>query len=562
MKSGYNKLIALLVLSALLLAACGSNSGNNAGNEANPSPQGAEQGNNGQGGPEQTDASPLGKFDPPIEISTVRMDNGVTNFYDGDTWDSNIWYKAYEEELGIKLKNGWIAPLAGNQYAEKMNVSIASTSLPDFFQVDGAQMQQLADAGQIMDLSEVYETFATPELKEMLTLDQGIGMRSATVDGKLMGLPVLNSYSDYAGFVWVRTDWLEKYNLAEPKTMDDVWNIAETFKREQAGGPNTIGLPLRKDLLGDLGGVQQIFQGYHAYPGMWLEDGTGSLVYGSIQPEMKAALAKLQEMYQAGVIDREYGVKDYQKVCEVLTSGQAGIYFGGMADPLGCTQAGHDLDGALWKPLPLVSHDDQIANPGISVSPGGFYVVNKNAKHPEALIKMLNLYVDKWSTGASGPYFQAKQTGETQPFHYAPFQTTKINENVEFYRVFARKQQGEDVSGEKQDYLEVVQRVEDYLNGNSKEWAWYAIFGTESTQQVIDYYLANELYIFNGYYGPGTETMQEKNAILTKMESEMITRIIMGSATIEEFDKFVGEWKKLGGDKITEEVNAWAKARD
>lgn len=562
MKSGHNKLIALLVLSALMLAACGSNSGTNAGKETEPSPQGTEQGNNGQGSHEQADASPLGKFDPPIEVSTVRMDNGVTNFYDGDTWDSNIWYQAYEDELGIKLKNVWIAPLAGNQYAEKMNVSIASTSLPDFFQVDGAQMQQLADAGQIMELNEIYDTFAMPELKEMLTLDQGIGMRSATVDGKLMGLPVLNSYSDYAGFVWVRTDWLEKYSLAEPKSMEDVWNIAETFKREQAGGPNTVGLPLRKDLLGDLGGVQQIFQGYHAYPGMWLEDGNGSLAYGSIQPEMKAALVKLQEMYQAGVIDREYGVKDYQKVCEVLTSGQAGIYFGGMADPLGCTQAGHDLDGALWKPLPLVSHDDQIARPGISVSPGGFYVVNKNAKNPEALIKMLNLYVDKWSTGASGPYFQAKQTGETQPFHYAPFQTTKINENVDFYRVFARKQQGEDVSGEKQDYLEVVQRVEDYLNGNSKEWAWYAIFGTESTQQVIDYYLANDLYIFNGYYGPGTETMQEKNAILTKMESEMITRIIMGSATIEEFDKFVGEWKKLGGDKITEEVNAWAKARD
>lgn len=555
MKKSAVNFATLLLTASVVLGACG-NDNNNISKGSSPAPANAS----GTTATETAAADPLGKYEPAIEVSVVRLDDGVTKFTNGDNWDKNIWYQAYEDELGIKVKNKWIAPMASNQYIEKLNVSIASGDLPDMFQVEGAQLQQLSEAGMIMDLKEVYEKYATPDLKALLELDQGIGMSAASVDGQLMAIPVLASFSDFAGFVWVREDWLTKYNLSEPKTMDDVWNIAETFKKENAGGKNTIGLPLRKDLQGDLGGIDQIFQGYGAYPRMWIPDASGQLVYGSIQPEMKTALAKLQEEYKNGVIDREYGVKDYQKVCEVLTSGQAGIYFGGMADPLGCTQAGHDLDGAKWVPLPLVSANGEPAKPGITVTPSGYYVVKKGAEHPEALIKLLNLFAAKGKSSEQPKYFQAKVTGDTQPFHYAPFQAWMINENVDFYRTYIKYKNGEDISGVKQDRKDMIANIEKYLAGDNKQWAWDAIFGEKSTQQVINDYLANDMYVFNGYTGPGTATMKEKNAILSKMETEIITRIIMGDASIDEFDKFVNEWKKLGGDKITQEVNEWAVA--
>ncbi|MBB6730804.1 extracellular solute-binding protein [Cohnella sp. CBP 2801] len=564
MKGHYAAFAAVLLAAGMTLGACASNNDNGTAGTAPVSPTAsastAAASPSASSAASAAEADPLGKYDPPIELTTVRMDDGVTNFYNGDSWDSNIWYQSYTDDLGINLKNKWVAPLAGNQYQEKLNVSIASGDLPDLYQVDGSQLQQLAEDGLIADLTDIYKQYASPKLKEMLNLDEGIGMSSAAIDGKLMALPILNSYSDYAGFVWIRKDWLDKYKLSEPKTMDDVWHIAETFKAEGAGGKNTVGLPLRKDLVGDLGGVDQIFQGYHAYPGMWIPDGSGQLVYGSIQPEMKTALAKLQEEYKNGVIDREFGVKDYQKTCEVLTSGQAGIYFGGMADPLGCTQAGHDQDRALWVPLPLVSADDRPAKPGISVSPGGFYVVNSKSAHPEALVKLLNLFVDKEDGPEQNTYFQAKNTGETQPFHYAPFQAFHINENVDFYRAYISHKNGKDTSDLKQDRIDTIDKIKAYLNGDEKQWAWYAIFGDQSTQQVIDQYLNNNMYIFNGYYGPGTETMKEKNAILAKMESEMMTNIIMGTSPVDDFDKFVAQWKQLGGDRITQEVNEWAQA--
>jgi putative aldouronate transport system substrate-binding protein len=35
----------------------------------------------------------------------------------------------------------------------------------------------------------------------------------------------------------------------------------------------------------------------------------------------------------------------------------------------------------------------------------------------------------------------------------------------------------------------------------------------------------------------------------------------MGAAPVDEFDKFVDQWRKLGGDEITKEVNDWQKSK-
>ena len=50
--------------------------------------------------------------------------------------------------------------------------------------------------------------------------------------------------------------------------------------------------------------------------------------------------------------------------------------------------------------------------------------------------------------------------------------------------------------------------------------------------------------------------METKWATLQKLEDEYIMKIIFGEYVVDDFDKFVSEWKRLGGDEITAEVNA------
>ena len=68
--------------------------------------------------------------------------------------------------------------------------------------------------------------------------------------------------------------------------------------------------------------------------------------------------------------------------------------------------------------------------------------------------------------------------------------------------------------------------------------------------------LVHDTYVpvYNAFSGQ-TETMETKWANLKKMEEETFAKIIMGKADISEFDTFVENWKKQGGDQILKEIN-------
>lgn len=51
-----------------------------------------------------------------------------------------------------------------------------------------------------------------------------------------------------------------------------------------------------------------------------------------------------------------------------------------------------------------------------------------------------------------------------------------------------------------------------------------------------------------------TPLMESRWVNLRKLEDETFLRIIMGAAPLETFDTFVENWKRQGGDQITQEV--------
>lgn len=59
------------------------------------------------------------------------------------------------------------------------------------------------------------------------------------------------------------------------------------------------------------------------------------------------------------------------------------------------------------------------------------------------------------------------------------------------------------------------------------------------------------------FTGAPTPTQLSRGDMLSKLEKEVLNKIIYDKASIDEFDAFVEKWKSTGGDQITEEVNAW-----
>ncbi|QJD86167.1 extracellular solute-binding protein [Cohnella herbarum] len=556
--------IAFVCAATLAVSACGG--GENNGNNASPSNTPAASQSEGASSAQPT-ASAGDRYDPPIEIALVGVTDdtleGVLAKLPGETFENNRWSKLYEDQLGVKFKYNWIAK-GPDQFVQKMNVSIASGDVPEFIQVGARELKQLQEADLIMDLRDVYERNAAPFTKEVMMQGGSASFDAATIDGKLMGIPDTRSSIDMAQFVWVRTDWLQKLKLPEPKTMQDVVAIAEAFSTQDPDGndkADTVGLLLQKDLFGGFASLEGFFNGFHAYPTIWIEDESGNLVHGSTRPETKAALAELQSMFKKGLLDKEFGVKDWGKAAETASAGKVGLAYGQQWLSAWPFQSNHDNDpNAVWKGYPLMSIDDKPANTEISLGTYQYWAVRKDAKHPEALIKMFNAYIEKnWGkTAEFGKYYLP---GDAEgAWKLSPVTPEPANKNLDQYLAIVDGVQNNKTSELTGDAKVVYDKIAAYKNGDQKQWSWAAGYDVDGVYSVMKQYKDTDRFMMNKFVGAPTETMAEKSSTLGKLTNETFTRIILGDLPIDAFDTFVQDWKKLGGDQITTEVNEWYKA--
>lgn len=498
------------------------------------------------------------KYDSPVTVTVIRSQASSLKFVNGEDWDNNIYTRAWLKELGIIVKNQWVVP--DTQYEQKLNVAIASGDLADIIWAPPKEFSDILDNDQAYDLTSVYAKYASPLTKEILEQDM-TSFNTAKRNGKLYGLPVCSSTIDQGHMIWYRSDWAKKLGIKEPKSMKDLLAMAKLFttKDPDGNGKNdTIGIALSKNFIVDGAyGAQGFFAGYHAYPRTWVKDASGKLVYGSIQPQVKTALKQLQELYKAGELDKEFGVKDGSKVGETIASGKVGIEFGAMWNPLGEMQQNINNDKkADWKAIPLVSIDKNVAKPKTAISVEKYFVVNKNCKHPEAAIKLMNYFSEK-SYGKTADNAYGIDKAGTQTYQYSPVADAPVRKNLVAHNNIIKAMAMKDPSKLNAEEKGYYDKIVAFSKGDRAGWGMYRIFYTPSSYDVISNYVKTNAYQFDGFYGAPTETMTEKEATLEKMEEEVFTKIIMGDP-ISTFDSFVSNWKKLGGDQITKEVNNWA----
>lgn len=515
---------------------------------------------------EPVQTTDTGSSNQVLEVSTVSPSDPYLKFDEGESFDKNSVYDAYEKDIGVKITNKWVADIT--QFKEKVKITIASDDLPDFLMVNATQLKELTEADMIMDLTELYNEHATEETKKFLTMDGGMQMKTATFDGKMMGIP--SSYNPFQyQTLFVRTDWLKELNLPEPKTMDDFMKIAEAFKAKKPGGTKeAFGIAVSKNPFSNetgVTGLKAFLNGYHAYENIWMEDGNGGLMNSDIQPETKQALAALQEWFKKGLIDPEFAVKDVEKAAELIYDGSIGMVFGASWTPAQLAQ-GAVKDGKVvqeWGAFPIPSVDNNPTLNQIGIGVDEYYVISKKAKHPEGVIRLLNHWVQMTlnPTEDQKVYEFGKDRVEKGANYWLlnPLRVGRqIDNNGEILpKAIENKDESIlETTDQKGRYARAMQ----YLNGDASMWWEILISGPKGAFSLAPEIQKNKQYLQNKFYGAPTPTMADRQEILTKKRDEVFFKIIMNQVSVDEFDKFVEEWKKLGGDEITKEVNEWYKS--
>ncbi len=561
------KRIISLCVSLLILLSVFSGCGGGTPSDSTATVSVSSESTGQQSGDNSTAADPLEKYATPIDITTVLSygPSSNANLIPKDTTPENqSFIKICADTLGINLKFLWTVP--SDQQEQKTNLMFASGDFPDVMNVTMQQFQQLKDADAIADLTEAFDKYTLPEIKEDLVKDGAAGLKAVSKDGKLLGIPQLMNPTQTIELLWIRYDWIKSLGLQEPKTMQDVLALNEAFATkdpDKNGKKDTVGLGFTKDLFatGTLGGF---FNGFHAYPSAtsgngWIKGQDESLVYANIQPEVKTALAELQKMYKNGWIDKEFAIKDDNKLVEDITAGKVGMIYGAWWNSAWPLQLNVTKDlKAEWKCYPIMSIDDKPGMPGMKRTIiNNVIVVNKDCKNPEAAIKLSNLYYDINYKSGEAKYGDAMKPENGYVWDWIPFRSEPYWGIFNQYKVLKEVKDTKDetkltTGSMKLDYDYTMK----YYHGGEREWwgYYYSRADENGPWGVINKLLENNQIQYLEYYGNPTPTEAERAVTLNKDFLQTCTKIIMGDS-LDLFDKYVDNFNANGGKEWTKEVN-------
>ncbi|WP_440119556.1 extracellular solute-binding protein [Paenibacillus sp. QZ-Y1] len=505
-----------------------------------------------------------GKYNPPVSITYLRPWGPDVKFKQGEDQDNNVHTQWAKEKLGIELKNQWISPSTNNAFETKLRLSLASnTEMPDIISYRGELnlVRELIESGKFIDAGELFDKYASDTWKEAVNEDPSVWYPYMQ-DGKRIGIPILDYSYNGDPVMWIREDWMKKFDLKAPKTIDDLEVLMETFTNQDPDGngkKDTFGLTIGfKNWLNTwMSDAGWIFGAYGTMPNQWNLTKDGTLEYGSVTPGAKQALAKLQSWMSKGYIPEEVGVYDETKAAEEFTAGKAGIVVGPHWMPSWPLEdVKRNIPEAEFKVYPIPSGPNGKAGRHGTPNENGVVLINKDMKHPEAFFTYQNYLFDHYANPKVGDEFEH---GFAEGYDYVMVDSNSSTD-ISLTGGYAPEKYTLTFDGARIPSLNMITLTK-LANGESpttpfeqKLKSGIPAAMVEAAKIVLD---QKDIVLKQMFTGAPTMTMQMNNDILTKMEKDTFSQIIYGKTSVDAFDSFVEKWKSSGGDQITKEVNEW-----
>ncbi len=298
-----------------------------------------------------------------------------------DDW---VAYKVIREKLNINLKYVIVPPSADGE--TKINATAAANALPDLFQMVSAK----GDARGML-LKFYNQGLVAPVGKLMPLMPQRVKthyndpllISLVTFDGVQYGLPEPPPLPRREGLV-LRKDWLDKLGLKQPKTLDELFEVAKVFTEKDPDGNgknDTYGFGgfINGSGIGDR--FDFIFGGY-GVAGVWKFNDPANFGLNVRDPNYPKALAYMTKLVDAKVIDPDWPTVKRDEFRARWKQGKFGIMwedFAALSTISNYAPFDKNFPNAEWLALPAPTGPDGKSAYGVYTGRGTIFAISKKA---------------------------------------------------------------------------------------------------------------------------------------------------------------------------------------
>lgn len=425
----------------------------------------------------------------------------------------------------IKEKTGYDVQyemLPAENADEKLNLLVANKENFDVMKLNSAQFYNLVTSGALEPIDELLEAHGNHINQAIKPESWG----SATIDGKKYAIPEVGSGVSIGEELVIRQDWLDELGLSIPTNTDELYTVLKTIKEKK----NIIPLTGSKDsIYGDIATTFGVLTDW--------KEVDGKLVHRAELPEMKEFIAFMNKLYAEGLLDTEMPINTAQKAIEKFTSGKAAAY------KLAWWNSGTTISAleknfpeAKVSIIPYLKEKDGKAVVGVDTKISWFIAIPKASKNKEEAMKFLNAKLEpetfkELAIGKEGVHHEVKDE------KYYPI-LPKFNDDLGNGSSFLTGVDQEKYPIYWQARVRKDPVLQSYFESFQKNAEGIIVIDPMST-------------------APPIEAVSKNTLKLRTLLDDNVLKFIAGSEPLDNYDKFLEQWRSEGGADMVKAANEW-----
>lgn len=471
----------------------------------------------------------------------------VTLTYMGnDTWCAGVSYndgtavqKEIENRTGVHIE--W--DTYSSDVETVLQTRLASLEgLPDMVEIppfdSNVGVDTYSSNGVLIPLNELIEEYA-PNIRALFDKYPALEAMCTSSDGNIYALAGWwGDINDYVpDYLYIRQDWLNNLGLEMPKTVDELYDVLVAFKEQDANGN---GNPDDEIPMATKNGIKQLYYlmtgfGYDTNS-LWYTDDNGEVHYAAVEDQYKDMLAFLNKCYSEGLISDDL---DGTLLTQNITEDKVGIVCHDPADNMASSDdlaltSNPDCD---YEFMPVIQADEngtaRMTKRGLTWH---YYGITTACENPETAIQWIDyVYASEdglmlYNYGIEGMSYEYDADGEIQF-------TDLITNNETYTSAFSA--------------LRSIGAWPTYFINDSGE-AFMKIFeGTKVETACKDAY-GNMEDPFPEMLGTAEESEVYTSVWpdLSTYLDEMFTAFVIGTESLDNFDKYVETAYSMGMQEI------------